>query len=132
MVRVNVLIVIVLVTVVVAAISCVEFVQQGDIEAVVYGEKQASPSSWQSCDAEAMFEIACALTAAAVNTTICERKRSQHRVSVLETRSMLKHRHSMKSGSWWPRYQRSTSYGTLRLKTASSSQRSDCPYPTDS
>ena len=68
MVTVNVLIVIVLVRVVVAVISCVEFVQQGDIEAVVYEEKQASPSSWQSCDPEAIFDIACVLTAATVNT----------------------------------------------------------------
>lgn len=74
MVRVNVLIVIVLVTVVVAVISCVEFVQQGDIEAVVYGEKQASPSSWQSCDSGAIFDIACALTAATVNITSAKRR----------------------------------------------------------
>ena len=46
MVRVNVLIVIVLVMVVVAVISCVVLVQQGGIEAVAYGEKQASPSNW--------------------------------------------------------------------------------------
>lgn len=69
MVKVNVLIVIVLVMVVVAVISCVEFVQQGDIETVVYGEKQALPSSWQSCDPEAISDIACGLTAATANTT---------------------------------------------------------------
>ena len=69
MVRVNVLIVTVLVMVVVAVISCVVFVQQGGIEAVVYGEKQVSPSSWQSCDPEAMFDIACALTTATVDMT---------------------------------------------------------------
>ena len=69
MVRVNVLIVIVLVTVVVAVISCVGFVQQGGIEVVVYGAKQALQSSWQSCDPEAMFDMACALIAATFNMT---------------------------------------------------------------
>lgn len=45
---------------------------------------------------------------------------------------MLEHRHSMNLGSKWFRYQKSTSLGTSRLKTASSSKRSDCSYSSDS